>query len=42
MQTTITGKVYVLGDNLDTDQIIPATHLSFDPAIPEERKYFGM
>jgi 3-isopropylmalate/(R)-2-methylmalate dehydratase small subunit len=42
MQTVITGKAYVLGDNIDTDQIIPAQYLSFNPAIPEERKFFGM
>ncbi len=42
MQTNITGKAYVLGDNLDTDQIIPAQYLSYNPSIPEERKYFGM
>lgn len=42
METVITGKAYVLGDNLDTDQIIPAQYLSFNPAIPEERKFFGM
>src|SRR3954463_9171149 len=42
MQSIITGKAYVLGDNLDTDQIIPAEYLSFNPAIPEERKFFGM
>jgi 3-isopropylmalate/(R)-2-methylmalate dehydratase small subunit len=42
MQSTITGKAYVLGDNLDTDQIIPAQYLSYNPSIPEERKYFGM
>src|SRR2546421_10036412 len=42
MQTIITGKAYVLGDNIDTDQIIPAEYLSFNPAIPEERKFFGM
>ena len=41
MQTVITGKAYVLGDNIDTDQIIPAHYLSFNPAIPEERKFFG-
>lgn len=41
MQTVITGKAYVLGDNIDTDQIIPAQYLSFNPAIPEERKFFG-
>ncbi len=42
MQSVITGKAYVLGDNVDTDQIIPAKYLSFNPSIPEERKYFGM
>jgi 3-isopropylmalate/(R)-2-methylmalate dehydratase small subunit len=42
MQSVLTGKAYVLGDNLDTDQIIPAKYLSFNPALPEERKYFGM
>jgi 3-isopropylmalate/(R)-2-methylmalate dehydratase small subunit len=42
MQNVITGKAYVLGDNIDTDQIIPAEYLSFNPAIPEERKFFGM
>ncbi len=38
---TITGKAYVLGDNVDTDQIIPAQYLTFNPAIPEEYKQFG-
>ena len=41
MQKTITGKAYVLGDNVDTDQIIPAQYLTFNPAIPEEYKQFG-
>jgi 3-isopropylmalate/(R)-2-methylmalate dehydratase small subunit len=41
MQQTITGKAYVLGDNVDTDQIIPAQYLTFDPSIPEEYKQFG-
>ena len=40
MQSVITGRAYVLGDNIDTDQIIPAEYLSFNPAIPEERKFF--
>ena len=42
MESVITGKAYVLGDNIDTDQIIPAQYLSFNPSLPEERKYFGM
>ena len=41
MQTFITGKAYVLGDNIDTDQIIPAQYLTFNPAIPEEYRMFG-
>jgi 3-isopropylmalate/(R)-2-methylmalate dehydratase small subunit len=41
MQSIITGKVYVLGDNVDTDQIIPAQYLTFNPAIPEEYRMFG-
>jgi len=42
MDQQITGKAYVVGDNLDTDQIIPAQYLSFNPSLPEERKFFGM
>ncbi|MCC6423802.1 MAG: 3-isopropylmalate dehydratase [Phycisphaerales bacterium] len=42
MEPVISGKAYVLGDNIDTDQIIPAQYLAFNPAIAEERKYFGM
>ena len=41
MKTTITGRAYVLGDNVDTDQIIPAQYLTFNPSIPEEYKQFG-
>src|SRR5436305_4308858 len=41
MQTIVTGKAYVLGDNIDTDQIIPAHYLTFNPSIPEEYKQFG-
>ncbi len=37
----IIGKVYVVGDNVDTDQIIPAKHLVYDTHSPEERKLFG-
>ena len=42
MDQIITGRAYVLGDNVDTDQIIPAQYLSFNPSLPEERKFFGM
>ena len=41
MQTKTSGKAFVLGDDTDTDQIIPAEYLSYNPADPEERKYFG-
>src|SRR5436853_2173639 len=41
MKQSITGKAYVLGDNIDTDQIIPAQYLTLNPAIPEEYKQFG-
>ena len=42
MEEIIRGKAYVVGDNVDTDQIIPAEYLSYNPADPEERKFFGM
>ena len=41
LSTIIQGKAYVLGDNIDTDQIIPAQYLTFNPSIPEEYKMFG-
>lgn len=41
MDRFIRGKAYVLGDDIDTDQIIPAQFLMYNPAIPEERKQFG-
>ncbi len=37
----ILGNAYVLGDNVDTDQIIPAQYLTLNPAIPEEYRQFG-
>ncbi|MBY0233015.1 MAG: 3-isopropylmalate dehydratase [Gemmataceae bacterium] len=37
----ITGRAYVLGDNIDTDQIIPAQYLTYNPALPDEYKQFG-
>jgi 3-isopropylmalate/(R)-2-methylmalate dehydratase small subunit len=41
MKATLKGKVFVLGDDIDTDQIIPAHYLSYNPSLPDERKYFG-
>ena len=41
MKKTIRGTCYVVGDDIDTDQIIPAQYLTYNPAIPEERKMFG-
>jgi 3-isopropylmalate/(R)-2-methylmalate dehydratase small subunit len=41
MQQVISGKAFVLGDNVDTDQIIPAQYLTYNPAIPAEYKMFG-
>ncbi len=37
----ITGLVFVLGDNIDTDQIIPAQHLNLVPTIPAEYEKLG-
>jgi 3-isopropylmalate/(R)-2-methylmalate dehydratase small subunit len=42
MNTVIRGKAFVIGDNIDTDQIIPAKYLAYNPSDAEERKYFGM
>lgn len=41
LEKIITGKVFVLGDNVDTDQIIPACHLVYSLKDPEERKLYG-
>jgi 3-isopropylmalate/(R)-2-methylmalate dehydratase small subunit len=41
MNTTIKGRVFVLGDDIDTDQIIPAEHLVYSLEKPEERKFYG-
>jgi 3-isopropylmalate/(R)-2-methylmalate dehydratase small subunit len=42
MQNRIVGKAFVLGDDIDTDQIIPAEYLVYNPSDPDERPYFGM
>jgi len=41
ISATISGRAYVLGDNVDTDQIIPAQYLTLNPAVPEEYRQFG-
>lgn len=41
MQPIIHGPAFVLGDNVDTDQIIPAEYLTYDPSIPAEYRIFG-
>jgi 3-isopropylmalate/(R)-2-methylmalate dehydratase small subunit len=40
-ENIIKGKVFVVGDNIDTDQIIPAQYLNLVPTIPEEYKKLG-
>ncbi len=40
-QNIIKGKVFVVGDNIDTDQIIPAQYLNLVPTNPEEYKKLG-
>ena len=42
MNDIIRGKAFVVGDNVDTDQIIPAKFLAYNPSDASERKYFGM
>jgi len=41
MEKKLRGKVYVLGDNIDTDQIIPAQYLNLVPTIPDEYRKLG-
>jgi len=41
MEKKIIGKAYILGDNIDTDQIIPAEHLVYSTSDPEELKKYG-
>jgi len=41
MQSVFTGPVYVVRDNIDTDQIIPAQYLNLVPTIPEECEKLG-
>jgi 3-isopropylmalate/(R)-2-methylmalate dehydratase small subunit len=41
MQSVYTGPVYVVRDNIDTDQIIPAQYLNLVPTMPEEYEKLG-
>lgn len=41
IESVIRGRVYVLGDNIDTDQIIPAQYLNLVPTIPDEYRKLG-
>lgn len=41
MHDVINAIAYVVGDNVDTDQIIPAEYLVYNPADAGERKMFG-
>jgi 3-isopropylmalate/(R)-2-methylmalate dehydratase small subunit len=41
MEKILKGKAYVLGDNIDTDQIIPAEHLVYSLSDDEESKKYG-
>ena len=41
MKKTIEGRAYVLGNNIDTDQIIPAEHLVYSLTDPEEKRNYG-
>ena len=41
MQSVFTGPVYVVRDNIDTDQIISAQYLNLVPTIPDEYEKLG-
>ena len=41
MAKKLTSPVYVVEDNIDTDQIIPAQYLTLVPTIPEEYEKLG-
>src|SRR6188474_3819415 len=41
MKSVFTGSVYVVRDNIDTDQIISAQYLNLVPTIPEEYEKLG-
>src|ERR1700733_14932833 len=41
MANKLTSPVYVVEDNIDTDQIIPAQYLTLVPTIPDEYEKLG-
>lgn len=41
MSHTVTSPIYVVKDNIDTDQIIPAQYLTLVPTIPDEYDKLG-
>src|SRR6185295_6307261 len=41
MQSVFSGPIYVVRDNIDTDQIIPAQYLNLVPTIAEEYEKLG-
>lgn len=41
MKRTIKGKAFVIGDNIDTDQIIPAKYLVYSLEKEDEKRYYG-
>jgi 3-isopropylmalate/(R)-2-methylmalate dehydratase small subunit len=41
MQSVFSGPVYVVRDNIDTDQIIPAQFLNLIPTLPAEYEKLG-
>lgn len=41
MSKVIKGPVYVVKDNIDTDQIIPAQYLNLIPTVPDEYEKLG-
>ena len=41
MKLTLQTKIYVLGQDVDTDQIIPAQHLAIPLGDPEQRARYG-
>jgi 3-isopropylmalate/(R)-2-methylmalate dehydratase small subunit len=40
-KSVFTGLVYVVRDNIDTDQIIPAQYLTLVPTVPDEYERLG-